>query len=435
MTNVRSEIATPPPERRRRREIIGYCMFDFANSSYTTLISTVAFSAYFRQVVVGANDPRADFLWGAAGATGHAILIFTAPVLGALADFSGRKKLFLMLTAMQTVVLTSLLFLVRPGDVALGMVLFVAATLGFEGGYVFYNAFLPEVSTPRTIARVSGWSWGTGFIGGLAALLACLPLLRRPLLDPDSGLVDPQAVFDYRLSFVVVALFFAVFSVPTFLFLPRDRGRGAGKSLPEYATAGFRRVAQTLRSLRRHREAAKFVAAALFFYGGIEAVIKFSAIYAMVSFGIEGLQLLLLFIFSNIVAFPGTLAAGYVGDWIGGRRALALTLVLWVGVLVMGALATTQEAFWVMAGGAAIGMGSTQALGRSLMAQLSPLSRESEFMGFYLLAQKIGSVLGLLLFGTISSMTGNQRLAVLWLLPLFGAGLVLTLAVDESEAR
>lgn len=409
-------------------------MFDFANSSYTTLIVTVAYSAYFRQAVVGAGSDHADLMWSLTQALAYAILILTSPVLGALADGSGRKKTFLFATSVQTVLACGLLYFVHPGAVFIGMLIYIVGTLGFEGGYIFYNAFLAEVSTPRTIGRVSALSWGTGFIGGLVALVACMPFLARPLTDA-AGVLDPQAVLGYRRSFVLIAAFFAVFAIPTFLFLPGSPTRRTFPSLTDYATLGFRRVGETLAHLKRYRDTGRYVLASMCYYGGIEAVIKFSAIYAVVTFGIQGKDLVLLFVFSNIIAVPGTLLSGYLADRFGGKRALAWTLGLWIVVVVWGALATTVTAFWVMAAGVSIGMGSTQAIGRSLMAQLSPDGRESEFFGFYILASKVGAIFAFLLFGLISSGTGNQRTAVLWLLPLFVAGLLLLMTVDTERAR
>jgi UMF1 family MFS transporter len=418
----------------RRREVFGYCMFDFANSSYTTLINTVAFAVYFRQVVVGTADGRGDLLWSVAHASANVLLILLAPVLGALADYSGRKKRFLLSTTLLTVSACALLYLVEPGDVLLGMLLCIFGTLGFESSYIFYNAFLPEVSTPRTIGRISGWSWGAGFIGGLVALAACLPLLRTPLLDPLTGSLDPGSTANYRLSFLVVAAFFALFAMPTFMFL-RESGRARRlRSWQTLARAGFRRVGETLLHLRRYRETAKYFVAALFFYGGIETVIKFSAIYASVTFGIQGLELLYLFIFANIIAAPGTMLFGYVADWIGGKRALVLLLAIWIGLLFLGATAGSKQVFWLMTVGVAIGVGGTQAVGRSFMSQISPASRKSEFFGFYLLCSKAGSIIGVLLFGLVSALTGSQRAAVLAVLPFFAFALLLMLILDERKA-
>lgn len=417
-----------------RRDVVGWCLFDFANSSYTTLITTVAFSVYFREAVVGSADPKGDLYWGLAGIVVNLVLILTSPVLGAVADRSGRKKRFLLLTVVQTVAATALLGLVGPGQVALAMVLYVIATVGFEGGYTFYNAFLPEVSTPQTVGKVSSLAWGVGFLGGLATLVACAPFLSRPLTGPGGVLVQESAR-GYRTSFVVVAAFFAVFSVPTMLFLRETRSDRRLSHPGDYAREGFRRVLDTLRHLRRYRDAAKYVAAYVCFFGGINTVIRFSAIYASRTFGIQGRELVLLFVFTNLVAVPGTLLAGWLADRVGHRRTLVLTLFLWLGVAIVGATARGKAMFWTMAAGAAIGMGSTQAVGRSFMAILSPPDRESEFFGFYVLAGQVGSIVAFLTFGLVSSGSGDQRLAVLWTIPFFATGLLLTLWTREPLSR
>jgi UMF1 family MFS transporter len=413
--------------------VLGWCAFDFANSSYTTLITTVAFSRYFRFAVVGASDPNGDLLWSVAGILVNVVLILTSPVFGAIADFSGRKKRWLLVTTAQTVGATALLALVGPGDVGLALVLYVVATIGFEGGYVFYNAFLPEVSTPRTVGRVSGLAWGVGFLGGLLSLAVCAPLLARPLVDAAGG-IDPEAARGYRTSFLLVAAFFALFAVPTFLFLPETPSTRRLRGVAEYAYTGFARVGDTLRHLRRFPETAKFVLAYLCFFGGINTVIRFAAIYASQTFGIEGKAQIWLFLFTNLVAVPGTLFAGRLADRIGQRRALLATLVLWIGVALAGALARTQLAFWGMAAGAAIGMGSSQAVSRSFMARISPRSRESEFFGFYTLAGQVGSIVAFLTFGLVSRGSGDQRLAVLWTLPFFVGGMLLCWSIDEERA-
>lgn len=420
--------------RLLRRETAAWCLFDFANSSYTTLITTVAFSVYFREAVVGAANRHGDLLWGVAGIAVNLILIVTSPILGAMADHSGLKKRFLLLTAAQTVTATAALALVGPGQTGRALVLYVIASVGFEGGYIFYNAFLPEISTPRTMGKVSSLAWGVGFLGGLAALVACAPFLAAPLVD-GAGALDPEAAAGYRKSFLLVAAFFAVFSVPTLLVLRERPSSRPVARWSDFAAVGFRRVGETLAHLRRYREAAKYVAAYVCFFGGINTVIRFSAIYASRTFGIQGGELLGLFVFTNLVAVPGTLASGWLADRLGHRRTLALTLVLWLGVALVGATARGRAMFWVMAAGAAIGMGSTQAVGRSFMAMLAPPERESEFFGFYVLAGQVGSIVAFLTFGIVSSGSGDQRLAVLWTLPFFAAGLALTLWIREERAE
>jgi UMF1 family MFS transporter len=416
-----------------RAAVASWCLFDFANSSYTTLIVTVAYSVYFRDAVVGASDNRGDRLWGTANFLAMALVAATSPVLGAIADYSGRKKFFLVVTTLQTVVATALLYTVGPGDVAAGIFLYVVATIGFEGGYVFYNAFLPEVSTPRTIGRVSGWAWAIGYLGGLLSLALCYPLISRPLRGAD-GMLDPIATGHTRLSFLVVAAFFLVFAIPSFLWLRESKPLGRLTGLKNYAAIGFRRVGETLTHLRRYRETGTFILASLFFTDGITTVISFSAIYATTTFGFGRGDLVLLFLILNVVAFPGSLIAGYLADRFGPKRTLVGTLVLWVATILVGTLAQGRATFYLMACLAALGMGSTQAVGRSFMAQITPPSRESEFFGFYVLSGKFASMFGPLTFGLVSEATGSQRLAVLSLLPFFLVGLVLMATVDEKRA-
>jgi len=421
-------------ERRTvsRKEVMGWCAFDFANSSYTTLITTVAFSVYFREAVIGAGNPSGDLLWSVAGIAVNLVLIATSPVLGAMADYSGRKKRLLLATVVQTVAATALLSLAGPGRVGLALGLYIVASVGFEGGYIFYNAFLPEISTPETSGKISGLAWGVGFIGGLVSLVACSSFIGRPLTQAG-GALDPSATAGYRISFLIVAGFFAVFSIPTFLFLKESAPLGRIRRPSEYVAIGFRRVGDTLRHLGQHRETAKYVVAYVCFFGGINTVIRFSAIYASGTFGIRGSELVMLFVFTNLVAVPGTLAAGWLADRFGQKRALAATLVLWLAVALDGAFARGKLMFWLMAAGAAIGMGSTQAISRSFMAMLSPPDRESEFFGFYVLAGQLGSILAFLVFGLVSSGSGNQRLAVLWTVPFFAAGLLLTLWIRDRK--
>jgi UMF1 family MFS transporter len=417
-----------------RRATVGWCLFDFANSSYTTLIITVAFAVYFRQVVVNATDNRADQLWGIANFIAMLAVAVASPLLGALADFSGRKKFFLVATTLLSVAATAMLYWVGPGDIGAAMTLFVLGTFGFEAGYVFYNAFLPDVSTPQTVGRVSGWGWAVGYAGGLLCLLAARPLVEQPLKD-SLGRINAAGVVAYQGSYLLVAAFYFVFALPAFFWLRETAPQGRLQGWKEYATIGFRRAGDTLSHLHQYRETAKYILASLLFTDGITTVVSFAGIYATTTMGFSNQELVLLFLVLNIVALPGSLAAGYLADWIGPKRTIVLTLILWMGVVVTGCLATTKTMFWIMSFGAAIGMGGTQAVGRSFMAQVSPPARQSEFFGFYSLSGKFASMFGPLVFGSISRWSGSQRLAVLSLLPFFVAGLLIMLRINEERAR
>ena len=413
--------------------MVSWCLFDFANSSYTTLIMTVVYSVYFRDAIVGAADNRGDRLWGVANFLAMAIVAVSSPILGAFSDFSGRRKFFLVATTLQTVVATALLFFVGPGDVRSGIFLYVIGTIGFEAGYVFYNAFLPDVSTPKTIGRVSGWAWAIGYAGGLLSLALCASLIKRPLRDA-LGSLDPLAIANRQASFLLVAAFYLVFALPSFFWLKESLPQGRLSGLREYVTVGFRRVAQTLSHLRRYRETGKFVLASLFFTDGITTVISFSAIYATTTFHFSSGDIVILFLVLNVVAFPGSLIAGYLADRIGPKATIVLSLCVWVVTILVGFGAQSRTTFYLMGSLAALGMGSTQAVARSFMAQITPPAREAEFFGFYVLSGKFASMFGPLLFGFVSEATGSQRLAVLSLLPFFLVGLALMASVNESRA-
>lgn len=419
--------------RLPRRATVSWCLFDFANSSYTTLIITLAYALYYRDVVVVASDNRGDQYWGIANFIAMLTVALISPVAGAVADFSGRKKLFLILTTLMTVIATALMYFVQPGDVVFGMLLFVIGTVGFEGGYVFYNAFLPDVSTPRTVGRISGWGWAVGYVGGLLCVWACLPWIRQPLKSAG-GEVLPAGVAAFQTSFLIVAAFYLVFALPAFYWLREAAPQSAMRGWTDYTVAGFRRVWETLSHLREYKETAKFIVASLLFTDGITTVMAFAVIYATKTMGFSNAESVWLVLIMNIVAFPGALGSGYLADWIGARRTLVLTLLLWIAVVATGYLAASKAMFWVMASGAALGMGSTQAVGRSFMSQITPPERQSEFFGFYVLSGKFGSMFGPLVFGTISRVTASQRLAVLSLAPFFLLGLGFMLWINEERA-
>jgi UMF1 family MFS transporter len=409
-------------------------MFDFANSSYTTIINTAVFPVFFSHVVMANDRAHADWWWSVAGILVNLTLIAISPIFGALADFSGRKKAWLLATAVQTVVATAALAFVGPGRVFWAVLLYIIASVGFEGGYVFYNAFLPEVSTPKTADRVSALAWGWGFVGGIVSLICCLPFLV-PKLEDAAGALIPGSVASRQHAFLAVAAFFAFFSIPTFLFLRETPTQGHLRNVTDCVTVGFRRVAQTIAHLRGYRDAALFVTAYVCYFAGINTVIKFAGIYASTTFHFEGLQLGLLFIVTNAVAVPGTLLVGRLASRVGTKRTLLMTIVLWIVVVALGAVATSKLGFWIMACGVAIGMGSTQSISRSLMSKLAPAARGSEFFGFYVLAGQVGAALSMLVFGLVSTISGNQRLAVAWTVPFFVLGLLILLRVHDRAGE
>lgn len=418
-----------------KREIWSWAMFDFANSSYTTVIVTVAFSVYFTQMV--APEGKGDFLWGLGIAISNFVVLLLSPIVGAIADDSGRKKVFLGVTYLICVIGTALLWFVTPGHALLGLILLIISFLGFSFGENLAGAFLPEISTPANIGRVSGLGWGIGYFGGLASLVATMPLLAD-----GYALANLRNV---RLAWVVTALFFFLAALPTFLFL-RERAPRADKSVAEFVRAGFVRLRTTAASVRRFSELVRFLLVYVLYYAGLTSVVAFAAIFASRTLGFSQKELTLLFILLQISAAIGAFFFGWVQDKLGSVTTVQLTLVIWIlvclGTYVCGAGSevvlgawTGRQLFWGVALFAGFGIGSLQSASRALVGLFAPPEKSAEFYGFWGLAGKAGYILGPLTFGAISSATGSQRVAILSTAAFFVLGLAGMAFINEARGR
>jgi UMF1 family MFS transporter len=419
--------ATAPPVTRR--EIFGWCMYDVADSAFTTVIVTAVFAVYFGTVVVG-DANRADFLWGWAASISELAVALIAPVLGAIADFSGSRKKFLGICAAMIVLFTASLWFVGPGMATLGLTLYIIANIGFAGGGIFIDSFLPGISTPANVGRISGTKWALGYASGLVSLALCLPLARNIVEHPT----DRQLALA-RLVPVVVALYYAVAVIPTFVFL---RDRSQPKPLPPgqtYLGVGFRQLATTLRHIRHYRELIKLMIAFLVYNDGIVTVIYFAARYAKETVGFTPGQIVTLFIGMNVVAVVGAISFGYLADWIGQKRTITISLVIWILAVIVAYFSYSQSTFYITATLAGIGMGSAQSVTRSLVALFTPPDNAAEFYGFLGVAGKALAFLGPIVFGTISQVSHSQRPAILAIGAFFVVGIILLSFVDEGKGR
>jgi UMF1 family MFS transporter len=419
------DAATPVPPPVRRREIVGWAMFDFANSSYTTIIVTVAFSVYFTTLVAPAG--RGDALWGLGVLLSNLLVMATSPLVGAIADDSGRKKLFLAVTWLLCVFGTAGLAMVEPGMVVAALAFFLISNVAYSAGENLAGAFLPEISTPKNIGWISGFAWGLGYFGGLACLLAVRPLLA------DGFTVANLA--NLKLTWIVTGGFFFVAALPTFLFLRERAPRGPKRSLGEYARVGFARLGETFRAVRRFRELARFLAVFFVFSCGLATVISFTGIYAVRTLGFTSDELVTLFIVVQVSSALGAWGFGWVQDRLGSRLAIQLSLAVWIGVCAAAYLASSKAVFWGVALTAGLGIGSLQASSRALVGLLSPLAKTGEFFAFWGFSARAAAGTGPFVFGLISNATGSQRLAILANAAFFLVGLLWLSRVDVQAGR
>jgi UMF1 family MFS transporter len=425
---------SPPPASRQpvtRAEILGWCMYDVADSAFTTVIVTALYAVYYREVVVG-DAQRADFLWGLGASISEVLVAVLAPVLGAIADCSGSRKRFLAACAATVVFFTASLWFVGPGMAALGLGLYILANVGFAGGGVFIDSFLPGISTEQNAGRISGLKWALGYASGLVALFLCLKLGLTAGLEENAG---PEELARARLIPVVIAAYYAVAVIPTFLFL---RERSTPKPLPPgqgYVTVAFRRLGRTLRHIGRYRELVKLLAAFLVYNDGIVTVIYFAALYATQTVGFTAGEVTVMFIVLNVVAVIGAFGFGRLADAIGQKPAINVSLLIWLAAVVLAYLSHSKQSFWMAASLAGLGMGSAQSVTRSLVALFTPKENAAEFFGFLGVAGKALAFLGPLVFGTLSNVTGSQRPAILSIGVFFVAGIILLSFVDERKGK
>jgi UMF1 family MFS transporter len=406
-----------------RKEIVAWSLYDFANSAFTTLVVTFIFSNYFTNVV--ASDPtRGTILWSRAVNVSAIVVALAMPLLGAIADYSGRKKLFLAACTVTCCSATVFLFWAKPGNELSALVFFVIANIGYEASYVFYNAFLPEISTNDTIGRVSGFGQGLGYVGGLLCLLVALGMVNGWIPSADHLAV--------RATNILVAAWFALFSLPTFLFMEERRPEGQHTILSA-TKAAFGRLADTAHQFRRYREAAKLLIARMIYNDGLVTVFSFASIFAAAVFGMGTGDLIRMGLVLNVVSGIGSWALGPINDRIGGKKTIVITLVALIVATVLGAAAKTVAVFWVAAIILGLMIGPNQAASRGLLGVFVPAQKHAEFFGFFAFSGRLASVLGPFAYGTVLQITHSQRWAMASIGVFFVAGLALLALVDEKK--
>jgi UMF1 family MFS transporter len=403
------------------REVWAWSMYDFANSAYTTVVITAVFSAYFVSVVSN-NASWATFAWTAALSVSYAAILVTGPLIGAWADAHAAKKTLLLMTTLGCVLFTVLLYYAQPGTVALALAFLILSNYFFGAGENLIAAFLPELADSRAMGRVSGWGWSFGYLGGLAALGICLAYILGQAGRPASETVP--------VTMLITAGFFALAAIPTFLWLKE-------RALPQPRMENpWARVRETLREARKYQDLRRFLVCILFYQAGITAVVSLAAIYAEQAMKFTTQQTITLILVVNITAAIGAFGFGYLQDAVGHVRAVAITLVGWIVMVVLAGLSETAASFWLAANLAGLCMGSAQAAGRAVVGYLAPPARLAEFFGLWGLAVKAASIFGPLTYGAVTlAFPGNHRLGIFVTGIYFVIGLLLLRKIDVERGR
>jgi UMF1 family MFS transporter len=414
------------------RGLFAWALYDWANSSFSTVILTFVFAAYFTRQVAP-TETAGSSNWGLAVGTAGIAIAVLGPVLGAIADQKGRRKPWLGAFTFLCVAMTGLLWFVKPETSSMrpAMILVWFAILGAELAAVFYNAMLPALAGPERVGRWSGWGWGLGYIGGLACLALSLLLFVR-----DEALLgfERETAGHVRATFVFVAVWFAVFSLPLFLLTPDEPKKNI--SLAKAVRKGLGQLGRTLRDVREYMTIVRFLIARMIYIDGLATVFAFGGVYAAGTFGMSEQKVLLFGITLNVTAGLGAFVFSWVDDKIGSRRTILFSLV---GLLLPGIamlFVESTKTFWLLGLILGIFVGPVQAASRSYLARAAPDRLRNQMFGLYALSGKATAFAGPLAVGGLTALTGNQRIGMSAIMVLLFAGLILTWTLPPaSEAQ
>jgi len=412
----------------RPREVVAWAGYDFANSGYTTVVLTAVFNAYFTGVVF-ADPERATFAWTLILGISNALVMVAMPVVGAYADLRARKRRLLALSTVGCVLATAALAAVGPGDVALAAIAIVVSNFFFMTGVALIAAFLPELARPAALGKVSGWGWGFGYIGGLITLGLCLAYVQWA----QGRGAEPQQFVP--VTMLITALVFAVAASPALVILRERATPQRGARVGHVVSQTLARLLHTLKNIRRYRDFGWLLLCAMFYQAGVMVVIALAAIYAQEVMKFSFAQTMLLVLAVNVTAAIGAFGFGYVQDAVGHKLALALTLLLWLAMVTIAALATSAAWFWVAANLAGLAMGSSQSAGRAMAGLFAPRDRLAEFYGLWTFASQFAAIIGPLAYGTVHLIGGDHRLGIAATGLFFVAGLLVLTGIDVARGR
>jgi MFS transporter, UMF1 family len=423
------------------REQRGWYLYDFANSAFSTTVVTVFLGPYLTALANAAADPQgyiyplgirvfAGSFWGYIVSLSVILQVVFLPIVGAIADYGRKKKQVLAATAYLGAVATMAMFFLEGKDYLLGGILFLISNVAFGASIVIYNSFLPEIAPPEDRDSVSSKGFAIGYIGG--GLLLALNLVLF-LQAKKIGMTEGAAV---RISLCSAGAWWAIFTIPTIAAL---HNRGPARSLPpgQGAVATVvRQLGHTLADVRRYPQTLLFLVAYLLYNDAIQAVITLASQFGNQELGIPVSQLTLAILMVQFVAFFGSMLFNWIAQRIGAKHAVVVSLVIWTLTLVyIYVRVKTVVEFFVMAAIVGMVMGGSQALSRSLYAQLVPKAREAEYFSIYEISDKGTSWMCPLLFGLALQLTRSYRLAVLSLIVFFIAGLLVLLRVDMDRGE
>ncbi|MCA0912470.1 MFS transporter [Marinobacter nauticus] len=421
-----------PGARENKRALWSWALYDWANSAFFTIILTFVFAQYFSVSVIQ-DEVAGTRAWGNIVGIAGVVIAILAPILGAIADQSGRRKPWLISFTLLCVISSAMLWTVTPDQsqfwtaalwVGLG-------TLGAEFAFIFYNSMLPDLARPERTGRWSGWAWGLGYVGGIASLVVAL----YGFIEADGTIfnLDRDAAEHLRATFVLVAVWYLVFALPAFFFIPDRPSTGLG--LGAATRAGLAQLKQSIAHVRQYRDIVRFLIARMLYTDGLATIFTFGGVYAAGTFNMSPTEVLQFAIALNVTAGLGALGFAWIDDALGGRNTILLSLV-GLGCSAFAILVVDgATAFWIWGMILGIFVGPLQSASRSHLARVAPPHLQTQMFGLFAFSGKATAFAGPLLVGLVTSVTDSQRWGMSTILLFLLIGFVLMLKVPATEAQ
>ncbi len=415
--------------KENKQAVWSWAFYDWANSAYSTTVMAGFFPLFFKEYWADPNNPtHSTFYLGMANSIASIVVAALAPLLGSVADQGSAKKKFLILFAFLGVIMTGGLWMVAQGNWQMAVFFYVLATIGFASGNVFYDALLPGLASEERVDVVSSLGFGLGYLGGGLLFLVNVFMYLKPEIF---GIPDGATAI--KLSFLSVAVWWAVFTIPLILFVPEPKNYDT-VDFKNAVRMGWIQLVQTFKEIRNMKVVGTFLLAYWFYIDGVDTIIRMAVDYGM-SLNFPGESLIIALLIVQFVAFPAALIYGWLASKIGTKTGIMVGIIAYSFITLLGYFMTEAWHFYVLAILIGLFMGGIQALSRSLYTRIIPPAKSAEFFGFYNMLGKFAAIIGPALMGTIALATGSARLGILSILLLFILGAFFLNKVDIEEGK
>jgi UMF1 family MFS transporter len=422
-------VITDQPGKAYRKVVNSWAMYDWANSAFATTIMAAMFPPFYRSLVVatGLSEADATAYWAYTTSLALFLIALLAPVLGAISDHTGGKKLYIAFFVGLGVVATALFVFLGEDTYVPGSILFILGNMGFAGANIFYESLLPHIAKRDDIDQISTRGYALGYVGGGILLVINVLWYMKP-----AWFFMPGAGFALRVSFFSVAVWWALFSIPLFRDVPEPPVVRITPEGINVVRAGFERLGRTFYQVTRYKQLLLFLVAFWIYNDGIGTIIKMATAYGD-EIGIGLTDMIIALVITQFVGIPFSFGFGWLARRVGTKRSILIGLGIYTLISIAGYFISTATHFYILAFMVGTVQGGTQALSRSLYGAMIPKSQSAEFFGFFSTSSKFAGIFGPLLFGVVSQIAGGSRLSIVALIVFFIVGGFLLSRVDEKE--